>query len=358
MTSFSKRTAIVVGLIALATLGQSCSISVGNTKPKDGGVYRTDNQAGTWRQKTFIRTEKKRRIGLDDATINFLLIDPQNGDRLYAGVRGLGLWTSANRGEQWSATGLRTGTYRCLGFDPKNDQILYLASGSQIQKSTDQGKTWTIVYTEPQARQTIDCLAVDPSRDNILWTVTSGGKVIRSTDYGANWTLVNTVKTITGIVRLEVDPVTHGLVVFTSRQGIHRFDPSGVQETDLTAPLALYKGAKAIADVEVVTTSSGELWYLATAFGILTSSDGGSSWRQISTLLNPNSTPVANISVNPKNIAEIYLTTGRRLHRTTDAGASWAVTTVPTSRQPVWLTIDGHNPEQLYFGTFVPEQKK
>lgn len=357
MTSYSKTSLVGLGLITLATLGQSCSVSIGNSTPKDGGIYRTDDQAQAWRQKTFIRTEKKRRIGLDDATVNFLMIDPHNPDRLYAGLRGLGIWTTSNRGEQWSSTGVKTGSYHCLDFDPKNDQILYVATTGQIQKTTDQGKTWKIVYTEPQAKQTIDCLAVDPSRDNIIWTVTSGGKVVRSTDFGANWTLVNTVKTLSGIVRMEVEAASHDLIIFTGRQGIHRLDPSGAQETDLSAALSFYKGGKIINDVEIVNRTDGELWYLATAFGILTSSDGGASWREISTLLNPNSTAVANISVNPKNIAEIYLTTNRRLHRTTDAGASWAVTTLPTTRQPVWLTIDGATPERLYFGTFVPEKK-
>jgi photosystem II stability/assembly factor-like uncharacterized protein len=356
MTSFSKPSLVLLGAIALLTLGQSCSINVGNTTPKDGGIYRTDNQAENWRQKTFIRTEKNRRISLDDATITFIAIDPHNSERVYAGVRGTGLWKSLNRGEQWAATGIRTGSYRCLDFDPKNDQILYIATGSQIQKSIDQGKTWKMIYTEPQARQTIECVTTDPGRDNILWTVTSGGKIIRSTDFGENWTLVNTVKTVTGVLRLEVDPATSGLVVFTKR-GIHRFDASGATATDLTQALSLYKGGTTIADVDVISTVDGELWYLATAFGILTSSDGGVSWRQVSTLLNPNSTAVANIAVNPDNIAEIYLTTGRRLHRTTDAGASWAVTTLPSVRQPVWLTIDADDPTRLYVGTFVPEKK-
>lgn len=358
MISYSKRSLIVVGLMALVTLGQSCSVSVGNTKPKDGGIYRTDDQGKTWRQKSYIRTEKKKKLSLDDATINFLVIDPKNPDRLYAGIRNLGLWMTSNRGEQWAATGLRSGNNRCLTFDPKNDQILYLANGSQIQKSTDQAKTWVNIYTEPQAKQSIECLAVDPARDNILWAVTSGGKVIRSSDYGGEWTLVNTLRNFSGIIRMDLDPITSGPIIFSSRRGIRRLDASGVQVTDLTAPLEMYKGGKTVADVEIVNSSQVTSWYLATAYGILTSGDSGTSWRQISTLLNPNSTPVTNIVVNPKNISEIYLTTGKRLHRTTDGGASWAVTTLPTSRQPVWLTIDGSNPDRLYFGTYIPIKKK
>lgn len=356
MTSASKKSLVII-LVGLAVVGQACSIRVGNPTPKDGGIYRTDDEAKTWRQKVFIRTEKNRRIALDDASVLFLQSDPQNPDRLYAGIRGLGVWVTENRGEKWSSTGLKSGTYRCLSFDPKNHQILYIATGNQIKKSVDQGKTWVVVYTEPQTRQTIECLAVDPGRDNIVWTITSGGKVVRSTDFGANWTLVNTVPALTGILVLKVDPVTSGLVVFTSGRGIHRLDSSGTQSTDISEPLDVYKSGRSILDVEWVTTATGPQWYLATRYGILVSTDSGASWREISTLLNPNSTAVGNIAVNPTNPEEIYLTTGRRLHRTTDGGASWAVTNLPSTRQPVWLLIDPANPDRLYVGTFVPVKK-
>lgn len=356
MTSASKRR-IIVAVLALATLGQSCSLSLGNSQPKDGGFYRTDDQAASWRQKTFIRTDKNRRVGLDDATVLFLQIDPKNSDRLYAGIRGLGLWTSANRGDKWSVTGLKTGSYRCLSFDPKNEKILYIASGGQIRKSFDQGKTWAVIYTEPQAQQSIDCLTVDPSRDNVLWAVTSGGKVLRSTDFGANWTLVNTVKKLTGILMMRIDPVTNGLVIFTSRRGIHRLDASGTQATDISASLDVYKDARSIADVDWVVTLTGTRWYLATRYGVIYSADSGTTWQAVSTLLNPNSTAVANIAVNPSDPAEIFITTGRRLHRTLDGGASWAITTFPSTRQPVWLTFDPTNPDRLYVGTFVAEKK-
>lgn len=355
--TFSSKRFVVLSLIALATLGQSCSVSFGNSQPKDGGIYRTDDKGATWRQKTFIRTEKKQRIGLDDATITSLQIDPKNPDQLYAGVRGLGLWKSTNRGERWAVTGLKTGNLRCLSFDPKSDQILYLASGNQIRKSLNQGKTWAVIYNEPQAGQTIECVAVDQTRENVLWSVTTGGKVLRSTDFGANWTLVNTVRKLTGIIRMEVDQITNGLTIFTSRRGIHRLDASGVQATDISAPLDVYSGGRKITDVEIVSDNNGTTWYLATAYGILASADGGAQWREISTLLNPNSTSVGNIAVNPKNSSEIFITTGRRLHRTTDGGASWAVTNLPSTRQPVWLLFDRVNPDRLYVGTFITEKK-
>lgn len=355
MTWGSKRTLLIV-LIGLAVLGQSCSVSFGNSQPKDGGIYRTDDQAETWKQKVFIRTEKNRRLGLDDATVVFLQPDPRDSDRLYAGVRGRGVWVSDDGGEKWTVTGLKTGTYRCLSFDLSNDQIMYMAGGNQVRKSLDRGKTWTIVYTEPQTKQTIECAVVDPQRGNIVWTVTSGGKIVRSADYGINWTLVNTVPAVTGVIKLDIDPVSNGLVVFTSRRGIHRLDASGTQAVDLSAALDLYKGARSVADVEIVRGLAGSAWYLATSFGVLASTDSGGSWREVSTLLNPNSTAISNLAVNPSNLNEIYLTTGRRLHRTADGGASWAVTTLPSTRQPVWLLVDRVNSDRLYVGTFVAEK--
>ncbi len=359
ISSRSKIFSITLILAALATVGQSCSISLGTPKNVDGGVYRSDNHGQNWAQKTFVRQDKKTRITLSDATANFLTLDPQDANRVYLGVRHRGLWVSTNRGDRWAATGLSTGDDRCLTFDPLNDQILYLATSNQIRKSVDQAKTWKTVYTEPQPGQTIECTIVDPLRGNIIWLITTGGKIVRSADYGATWTLVNTDAKLRGIVRLDIDPASGGAVsVFTNRRGIYRIDPSGVTVTNASAGLKLYRNAISIRDVDIVRTATGSSWYLATGYGVLVSQDNGGSWQAIPTLLNPSTNLISNIAINPKASSEIFLTTGRKLHHSVDTGGSWSITNLPSTRQPVWLTFDPTNVDRLYVGTFIEEKKK
>lgn len=354
ISSWPKVRLVLFVALGLTVMGQSCSISIGGSRQRDGGLYRSDDRGQGWHQKVFVRVEKKRTLRIDDLTVMTMVFDPSNSQKIYLGSRGLGVWRSDDAGEHWQATSLRSGTYRCIAFDPDNSDIMYTAAGSTALKSLDAGQTWTTVYNESQPNNTVNCIAVDPAAGNRVWATTNGGKVIFSDDYGKNWTLKQTIKSL-AIRQLYLDRDGSGRVYIFATNAIYQIDSGGQGWTDLTPNLKTYHGGSDIRSVSILGT--GEAWYLGTLYGPLKSLDRGQSWTPIPTLVNPRSVAIENIIVNPRDTSEIFITAGLKLHHTTDGGNSWSVTNLPGTRQPVHLVFDPENVNRLYYGTLVPEKK-
>lgn len=349
----STWTKLGLTVAALLVTGQTCTINLGTSRQLDGGVFRSDDHGQTWVQKNFVRQEKNRRVSLDDATGRVLLFNPENSDHIYLGTLENGVWVSTNAGDQWHPTSLRAGAYNCLAFDPLNSSVMYTASGAVVLKSVDGGLSWATVYTESQPGHTVNCVAVDPASGNTIWATTSGGKIIISNDYGNQWTLISTVPAMEPRL-FYVEPGGSGRIfLFTKTSGIFRGDERGKVWTNLSTPLTTLAGATDIRAVAV--TDQG--WFIATAYGLLKSVDQGAQWTGVTTLVSPTSVPIQSIAVNPSNGQEMFITTDQRLHHTTDAGASWAVTTLPTSRTPYLLTFDPLKNDRLYFINYKPKKK-
>lgn len=342
--------------LSLILLGQSCSISLGSNAVADGGVFRSDDGGQTWQQKTFVRQDKKQIQSISNVNGEVVAFDPQNKDTLYLGTRENGVWRTTNGGDSWTPTSLKSGDYPCLQFDPSNASILYTVSGPLVLKSLDAGQSWQTLYTESQPEQTVTCVAVDPLHGNTVWVVTSGGKILLSDDYGHNWTLVHTIPS--GVVRaMEVLKNGSGtLAIFTKTNGIFLGTGRGSAWEDLSVNLQAFPGATDIRSVDLVEMAA-ERWFLGTANGLLSSSDQGKNWTSIPTLLTPQSIPVNAVAVNPENGNEIFLTVNQKLHHTRDGGATWSVTTLPTSRLPVILAFDPHQTDRLFFSTLKIKKK-
>lgn len=111
-------------------------------------------------------------------TLNSLAIQPTNENVLYAGVDGLGLYTSMDAGSTWQrmntdipvTPGARFGI-TAIEIDANAPQTMYIAAGVWlgtghvtfyplgILKTTNGGATWTPL--EPKAAQTIDALLLE-----------------------------------------------------------------------------------------------------------------------------------------------------------------------------------------------------
>ena len=87
---------------------------------------------------------------------------------------------------QQNVTSLGTGNLELIHVDPSNDNIMYVANGAGLYKSTNGGVNFTNVNNAPA---NITSIEVHSTNSNIVYITTSGtgGQVRKSTDGGVNF---------------------------------------------------------------------------------------------------------------------------------------------------------------------------
>ncbi len=130
-----------------------------------------------------------------------ILIHPQDPNMMYAaGVAG-GVWKSANAGATWTPVAdlIANIAVASLAFDPKNPDVIYAGTGegfgnadgvrgAGIFKSADAGQTWTrLAGTTTSDFFFVHDIVVSPNDSMRLYAGTLTG-VWRSLDGGATWT--------------------------------------------------------------------------------------------------------------------------------------------------------------------------
>ena len=108
-----------------------------------------------------------------------------NAGLLFAGYNNLyklvsGAWVQQN------SNSVGSGNIELISIDPSNDNIMYVANGSTLYKSTDLGVTFTNVYSASSA---ISSIEVHSSDSNIVYLTTQGtfGQVLKSTNGGTSF---------------------------------------------------------------------------------------------------------------------------------------------------------------------------
>lgn len=352
--SWHKTPRLIAGLAAVFLLGQGCSVSVGTPTQVNGGVYRSDNHGQTWKQKNYIRTEKKRAVTINDATVLSFVFATTGSTNISIGTRDTGIWKTIDSGEHWKTTAVKTGSPTCLSIDQANPLTSYAASGAYVKKTMDGWQTSSNVYTESQPGQSVSCVAVDPLQANFVWAATTGGKILLSQDYGLTWHLQNTIPA--GDVRtMFIDSDGSGRVtVVTVKKGIYVGENHGAQWKAEDLALKKFGNAIQINDFDAVSPT---LWYAASGYGLIRSLDRGATWSPVPTLLTPASTPVSMVAVNPRDTRDMFVTVQQKLLHSTDSGVTWSVTTLPTSRPLTHLVFDPSVQDRMYFFTLKPLKK-
>ena len=227
-----------------------------------------------------------------------------------------GVWKSDDYGRTWSPIFDHESTQSigAIAVAPSDPNVIYVGSGeglhrpdlsvgNGIYKSTDAGKTWT--HLGLVDGQQIPALAVDPRDPNKVFAAVLGHPygpseergLYRSTDGGQNWQRVIAKDENTGASDVEIDPSNPDVVyasMWEVREGPwedgNRHDGSGG--------------------------------------GLFKSTDGGSTWRQLSIGL-PNDLAQIYVAIAPSNSKRLYATLSTaagklNVYRSDDAGDSWA----------------------------------
>jgi photosystem II stability/assembly factor-like uncharacterized protein len=236
-----------------------------------------------------------------------------------AAVNG-GVWETTDSGNTWSPIfdDQSSGSVGAIAAAPSDPNILYVGSGEGLQrpdlatgngmyKSTDAGKTWT--HLGLRDAQQITAILVDPKDANRLFVAVEGHPygpnaergVFRSVDGGQSFQKVLYKDENIGAADLAFDP--------TNSQTIY-----AVLWAARVAPWEIRSGES----------------FVAAGSGLFKSTDGGSTWRQLSKGL-PSSTDgglgrigIAVASGDPNRMyATVEAKTNAGVYRSDDAGESW-----------------------------------
>jgi len=184
------------------------------------------------------------------------------------------------------------GRVRSIVVDPNNTSVIYGAfSGGGVWKSTDGGASWA-AKTDALGSLSVGALVMDPNNSNTLYLGLgdpfdgTGIGLVKTTDGGSTWSAPVYLGSATVITSLIVAPTNSSIVLATTNAGVFR------------------------------------------------SSDGGSSWAQLSLPTGQAATPygwslawtggnsfAVSVEANP---AASSGTTDGQIHYTTDNGATWA----------------------------------
>jgi photosystem II stability/assembly factor-like uncharacterized protein len=291
----------------------------------------------------------------------------------------------------WVRTG---GPLGGIGYDvrvdPSNTQVLYVTDAySGVSKSTNGGLRWTpmnqgiVSRTGPSGDAIpVFCLTIDPRNPQVLWCGTLGMLgVYKSTDGAANWAKCDTgIPELPGITfrSFTIDPLNSDIVYAGTEVPTDRIGPDGQKETRGKIFKTTNGGTNwteildtgALVRWLVIDPTNPGILYAATGIfdrddvtseGILKSTNGGATWRNINYGL-PNLT-VGGLVMDPRNPQVLYAATGRHngfgggsaaaqggVYKTTDGGETWTeVLHRPSDYFPVTaLTLAPSNPDIVY----------
>jgi photosystem II stability/assembly factor-like uncharacterized protein len=391
----------------------------------DGGIYRSDSGGGTgtWKHAVYepwnqsyhlaVAQDNPNRLatGLQDngsvrdwtsAVPNptdlsqfnsygsgdghWVLIDPTDSNTYYSCSQNAscsgnldnanGTVTKWNFGRY--PAGNRFTTDAQIAFDPTNTKVMYVG-GTQLLRSTDQGRTWTAIsplddahslpgpvppdendlggeyanlYGSVTAEAPGKVFADGTSASNTIFAGTDTGYVWKTSDLGANWTKLQGLPT-RWVNAIVVDP-SNANHVFAAFSGYREGDNSAnvYETTDGGTTWNNISANLPNAPVEMVTyDQSSRNLYAATDYGVFERKDGDVNWYSLDGGLP--ATPVLDVKLSGDHKWLYAATFGRSILRmplsvsvTTGAGQG------PGGTVPATLALTLGPPAS--FGAFTP----
>ena len=287
---------------------------------------------------------------------------PSQPGVFYVGVNNGGVWKTGDYGRTWNPIFDQepTGSVGDVAVAQSDPNIIYVGSGEGIQrpdlsvgdgvyKSTDGGKTWT--NTGLKDGEQIGSVVVDPHDANRVFVAVLGHPyganvergVYRSTNGGAAWQKVLYKDENTGAVQVGFNPLNTQTVyadLWAARQGpwengawqgpasgLFKSTDGGSTWRQLTDGLPTTAQHLGRIGFTVAPSDSNRLYATVDAQdlgGIYRSDDGGEHWRRTNSeaRLWGRGDDFAEVKVHPKNPDIVYVA-NTSTYRSTDGGNSF-----------------------------------
>ncbi len=351
------RVVFVASLVLL--LGQGCLSVTDKAQETAGpaGVFVSTDGGQNWKAISTLPGADGNK-SLSSVSVYRLVEDQHDPNAMYWTSRGSGLFFTYDNGKSWqqSPEPVSSGFIYSLAVHPTDKCTLYTTNGGRIFRSTDCNRSWTEVYRESTGDRVMS-IVINPFPPYQIYAAKNGGSVLQSTDGGVSWNVLGfrTSK----ILDIFASPHEEGvLYIATQEKGLFRSEKSG-NWISLTAGLDQYPGVNEYRRLFIHPTTPGLLFYVST-YGILRSTDGGTSWTPLELIHPPGSARIYGFAVNPKNVQEIYYTATidprSTLYKSVDGGQSWITERLPSGQIPTILRIHPEN-GWVYLGFTIPPKQ-
>lgn len=269
----------------------------------------------------------------------------KNINTFYFGATGGGVWKTTDGGSNWMNISDKFfgGSIGAVAVAPSDETIIYAGEGENtmrgnvseglggIWRTDDGGRNWRNLGLKDSRH--IIRIVIHPKNPDIVWVAAMGHLfgpneergVFKTTDGGKTWKRVLYVNNQTGASDLVMEPGN---------------------------PMVLYAGTWRLIRTPYSLESGGE------GSGIWKSTDGGETWKNISTGrgLPKGVWGITGIAVAPSNPEKIYALIENEkggLFVSTDAGETWALQSSDNNiRQRAWyytkVFVDPKNENKVY----------
>jgi len=344
--------AFVFSACSFGGSGTTSSTST-SVQTQTGSFIKSFDGGKNWENK--VKIDDTSNIGLTD--ILSMEIDPSDTNVVYIGTEKDGLFVTKDGGENWEKLVFPLTKIYGLAVDRNDGRTIY-ASGvldkrAKIYKSTDQGKNWTQIYTEPVNDSVISSLKISEKDPKLLYSGTSDGMIFKSTNGGQSWR--NLTKVSGPVVNIVFDAANDSAVYLGVLKGtIFRTLDGGGKIEDL-GKLDLNKISEGkffnfnVYSIEADPKDSGVL-YIGTDSGIFKGTDFGAKWKEINILESSKKFPVRAIAVSPQNLNEILYSNSGVIYRSVDGGKSWLTFQLTTEKTVDIIKYNPQNPNIIYAG--------
>ena len=307
----------------------------------------------------------------------------------YIGVNNGGVWKSNDFGRVWKPIfdAQPTQSIGALAVAPSNPKIIYVGSGEGLQRpdlsvgdgmyrSSDAGVTWT--HLGLRDGQQISAILVDPADAERLFVAVLGHPygpnaergVYRSADGGRTFQQVLYKDADTGAIDLAFDPAdarTVYAVLWAGRQGpwengawngpnsgLFKSTDGGTTWRQLSGGLPTTAEGLGRIGIGIAPSNGKRIYALvdATAGGLFRSDDAGEHWRRINTetRLWGRGSDFAGVRVDPVNPSIVYIA-NTSTYRSVDAGQTFtAIKGAPGGDDYHSVWINPADPGNLILG--------
>ena len=327
-----------------------------------GGLYYSGNSGNSFVTRTD-PSSSCTPYGYYDMVLE---VSPTNQNVLVAGgleialtTNGGSTWQNVSDWSSWPATNYVHADHHALSFAPGSSTTIFACNDGGIFKSTDQASTWSdlsngidikqyyrmassfltpsLMYAGAQDNGTDkinglsatmvngadgeDCL-IDFTDDNIVFVSSQGGWFLKSTDGGV------TFNSITGsgcdwTSPIIMDANNHD-VMYIGSASVEKSTDNGVSWNTLAGPF----DGTCMYSLEISPSNSNYV-YAATFGNIYRTTNGGTSWTNITGTLPVSNAAISGIAINGSNPDAVWVTfsgfsAADKIYYTSDGGSTWA----------------------------------